>query len=76
MDDVGLLSKPGCWSYSPDKGECPSPELSEGRDRTKARLKDRFCWYEMLRDAENYVSTCGPCIRNKLHAGAPMERCY
>ena len=29
VDDVGLLSKPGCWSYSPDMGECPNPELSE-----------------------------------------------
>ena len=30
-------------------------------DRTNARLliKNRFCWYGMLRDAENYVSTCG-----------------
>ena len=27
----------------------------QGIDRTKARLKDRFCWYGMLRDAENYV---------------------
>ena len=60
----------------------------QGIERTKARLKDRFCWYGMLRDAENYVSTCGPCSRNKLpqrharaemlkyHAGAPMERVH
>ena len=57
----------------------------QGIDRTKARLKDRFCWYGMLRDAENYVSTCGPCSTNKrpqrhvraemlkYHAGATME---
>ena len=32
----------------------------QGIDRTKARRKDRFCWYGMLRNAENYVSTCGP----------------
>ena len=60
----------------------------QGIDRTKARLKDHFCWYGMLRDAENYVSTCGPCSRNKrpqrharaemlkYHAGAPMERVH
>ena len=60
----------------------------QGIDRAKARLKDRFCWYGMLRDAENYVSTCDPCSRNKLpqhytraemlkyHAGAPVERVH
>ena len=34
---------------------------------------DRFCWYGMLRNAEN--STCGPCSRNKRphrHARAEM----
>nr|XP_022308171.1 uncharacterized protein LOC111114176 [Crassostrea virginica] len=57
-------------------------------DRTKARINDRFCWYGMSRDAENYVSTCGLCSRNKrpqcharakmfkYHAGAPMERVH
>ena len=47
----------------------------QGIDRTKARLKDRLCWYGMLSDAENYVSTCGPCSRNKRpqrNAGAKM----
>ena len=29
VDDVWLLSKPGCWSYSLDMGECLNPELSE-----------------------------------------------
>ena len=60
----------------------------QGLDRTNARLKDRFCWYGMFRDAENYLSTCGPCSRNKrpqrharaemlkYHAGAPMERVH
>ena len=60
----------------------------QGIDRTKARLKDRFCWYGMSRDAKNYVSTCGLCSRNKrpqrharaemlkYHAGAPMERVH
>ena len=28
----------------------------QGIDRTKARLKDRFYWYGMLRDAQKYVS--------------------
>ena len=26
-----------------------------GVDRIKARLKDHFCWYGMLRNVENYV---------------------
>ena len=29
VDDVWLLSKPGCWSYSLDMGQCLNPELSE-----------------------------------------------
>ena len=27
MDDVGLLSKPGCWSSDPDLGEYQDPEI-------------------------------------------------
>ena len=37
----------------------------QGIDRTKARLKNLFCWYGMWKDAESHVSTCGPCSRNK-----------
>ncbi|XP_061166034.1 uncharacterized protein LOC133174958 [Saccostrea echinata] len=60
----------------------------QGIDRTKARLRDRFFWYGMMREAEQFVSTCGPCSRNKhpqrharaemikYHAGAPMERVH
>ena len=29
VDDVGLLSKPGIWSYNPDMGEYQNPEISE-----------------------------------------------
>ena len=29
VDDVGPLSKPGCWSYNPDMGECQDPGTSE-----------------------------------------------
>ena len=58
---------------------------SAGHQETKARLKNGFCWYEMLKDTESYVSTCGPCSTNKrpqrhvraemlkYHAGATME---
>ena len=53
----------------------------QGIDRTKARLKDRFCWYEMLRNAENYVPHAVPqrhakAEMLKYHAGAPMERVH
>ena len=52
-------------------GLCHDVQAAEhqGIDRTNARLKDCFCWYGMLRDAENYVSTCGPCSRNKRPQG-------
>ena len=29
VDDVGPLSKPGCWSYDSDMGECQDPKTSE-----------------------------------------------
>nr|XP_022300865.1 uncharacterized protein LOC111109068 [Crassostrea virginica] len=29
VNDVGLLSKPGCWSCKPDMGEFQNPEISE-----------------------------------------------
>lgn len=58
----------------------------QGIESTKVRLRGDFYWYGMVRDAEGFVSTCGPCSRNKhpqrharaemikYHAGAPMER--
>ncbi|XP_056003459.1 uncharacterized protein LOC130046578 [Ostrea edulis] len=60
----------------------------QGISRTKARLRERFFWYGMMREVEGFVSTCGPCSRNKhpqrharaemikYHAGAPMERVH
>jgi hypothetical protein len=56
--------------------------------RTKARLRERFFWYGMMKEAPGFVSTCGPCSRNKhpqrharaemikYHTGAPMERVH
>jgi hypothetical protein len=56
----------------------------QGIDRTKSRLRDRFLWYGM-KEAEQYVSSCEPCSRNKrpqrharaemlkYHAGSPIE---
>ena len=29
VNDVGLLSKPGCWSCDPDMGDYQNPEISE-----------------------------------------------
>ena len=50
-----------------------------GHQESNARRKDSFCEYEMLRDAENYVSTCRSCSRNKClqrHARAEMLKYY
>ena len=46
----------------------------QGIDRTKARLKDRFCWYGMLRDAENYVSTLVPAAGTSTLSLMPEPR--
>ena len=60
----------------------------QGIARTKIRIKEKFFWYGMGRDIENYVSTCELCNQNKkttrkgrcpltsYHAGAPMERVH
>ena len=60
----------------------------QGISRTKARLREKFFWYGMMKEAAGFVSTCGPCSRNKhpqrharaemikYHAGAPMERVH
>ena len=59
-----------------------SPGSSERKSSVCAmtfRLKDRFCWYGMLRDAKNYVSSWGPCSRNKppqRHAQVPCRGSY
>ncbi|XP_048757672.2 uncharacterized protein LOC125667991 [Ostrea edulis] len=60
----------------------------QGISRTKARLRERLFWYDMMGEVEGFVSTCGPCSRNKhpqrharaemikYHVGAPMERVH
>jgi hypothetical protein len=60
----------------------------QGISRTKARIREKFFWYGMMKEAAGFVSTCGPCSRNKhpqrharaemikYHAGAPMERVH
>ncbi len=56
--------------------------------RTKARMKEKFYWYQMSRDISHYVLTCPTCNQNKkkdkyghvglkeYQAGAPMERVH
>jgi hypothetical protein len=60
----------------------------QGISRTKARLREKFFWYGMMKETAGFVSTCGPCSRNKhpqrhvlvemieYHAGAPIERVH
>lgn len=59
-----------------------------GRDRTVARIKDRYFWYNMHQDIKEYVRTCSICNHCKksaryghspmklYHAGVPMERVH
>ena len=60
----------------------------QGVARTKAKLREKFFWYQMSKDIESYVLSCDVCSRNKknrcygkvpmteFHAGAPMERVH
>ena len=60
----------------------------QGRERTKARIKQRYFWYGMSKDIRQYVLQCPDCAANKkpsrygrapminYHAGAPMERVH
>lgn len=60
----------------------------QGVVRTLSRIKERFYWYSMTLDIQNYVSSCAVCNRNKkptrharcnmtqFHAGVPMERVH
>ena len=60
----------------------------QGVARTKAKLKEKFYWFRLSRDAESYVLTCSVCNQNKktkaygrvplteYQAGAPMERVH
>ena len=65
---------------SPQAGSPHAVPLRDGNgtlgvDRTEARLKDRFCWYGLLRDADKYLFTCRLCSRKmcpQRHARANM----
>ena len=60
----------------------------QGRERTKAKVKEKLFWYGMGKDITAYVVTCPICNQSKktaLHgrqpvqeykAGAPMERVH
>ena len=60
----------------------------QGMDRTRERIKEKFFWYGLTQDVNNYVATCSLCNQNKktvkygkypmteYHAGAPMERAH
>ena len=60
----------------------------QGIARTKARLKEKFFWFQMSKDVESYVLSCNVCNRNKknktygrvplteFQAGVPMERVH
>lgn len=37
----------------------------QGRDRTISLLRDRFFWYGMTKDVENWITNCDRCIRRK-----------
>ena len=60
----------------------------QGIARTKARLKEKFFWFQMSKDVESYVLYCNVCNQNKknktygkvplteFQAGVPMERVH
>ena len=60
----------------------------QGVGRTKARMKEKFIWFQMSGEIEQYVLCCPACGQNKksgrygvhpmqeYHAGAPMERVH
>jgi transposase InsO family protein len=44
-----------------------------GQDRTMSLLRDRFFWYGMTRDVEDWIKNCERCIRRKAtNSPAPM----
>ena len=59
-----------------------------GRERTKAKLRNKFYWYGMTKDVKEYLQSCATCNQSKkntlpgrmpmrsYHAGAPMERVH
>ena len=59
-----------------------------GQDKTYARLRRGFIWFQLLSDCRDFVRTCATCSRNKkpcqkargplgtYHAGAPLERVH
>ena len=58
VDDVGHLSKPGCWSYNPDMGECQNPKISEA-----AAIGEESCVGQAEESVTHEPSmTCEPSI--------------
>ena len=37
----------------------------QGRDRTTSLVQDRFYWYGMTSDIDNWISNCTRCLRRK-----------
>ncbi len=60
----------------------------QGMDRTRHRIKDKYYWFGMTSDINQYISTCASCNRSKkaskqakyqltsFQAGLPMERVH
>lgn len=60
----------------------------QGVTRTFGRIREKFYWYSMSTDIQNYVASCADCNSNtkptkharcsmtKFHAGEPMERVH
>ena len=46
----------------------------QGRDKTLSLVRDRFIWYGMTRDIDNWIANCERCIRRKQPANdrAPL----
>ena len=36
-----------------------------GRERTSSLIKDRFAWYGMTRDIDDYIQRCTRCLHRK-----------
>ncbi len=44
-----------------------------GADRIYIRAAQDFTWKSLRQDVEGFVSTCGPCQRNKAHTARPRH---
>ena len=60
----------------------------QGVGQTRLRMKEKFAWFQMSSEVEQYVLSCPVCSQNKksgryrvhpmkeYHSGAPMERVH